>query len=199
MDIAQEKRKARTDLRRRLAGILPERLAAASRGACERLAATEEFLRAQTVMIFLPLRYEVDARPLALRAWQDGKTVTVPLVGHNQKHMIPVVVRGFEEPMDADLYGVCTPKSCEPLPVDMIDLVVVPGLGFDREGYRIGRGGGFYDRFLAQPAFGGTTCGLAIDEQVIGRVPVAGHDVALDMLATDGELLRFAPSGMMRK
>jgi 5-formyltetrahydrofolate cyclo-ligase len=126
-------------------------------------------------------------------------TVTVPLVGRAQKHMIPVVVRSLEEPMDADHYGVHWPRSCEPFPIEMLDLVVVPGLGFDRQGHRIGRGGGFYDRFLAQPSFQATTCGLAIREQIVERVPAVDHDAPLDMLSTDTELIRFAASPMMRK
>ena len=197
--IAQEKHALRSELRQRLAGIDASRLADASRRACERLAVTEEFRRASAIMLFLPLRYEIDARALALRAWQDGKTVAVPLVGHLQRHMLPVIVRSLEEPMDADQYGVQTPRGCEPFPIDMLDLVVVPGLGFDRQGRRIGRGGGFYDRFLAQQALRATTCGLAVAEQIVARIPAADHDVPLDMLATDMEVLRFAASPMIER
>lgn len=193
------KRSLRTELRGRLTAVSAERLRAGSKAAAERLAATEEFRAARAIMIFLPLRYEIDARALALRAWQEDKTVTVPLVGNGQRHMIPLIVRSLEEPMDADHYGVSTPRAGEPFPIEMLDLVVVPGLGFDREGGRIGRGGGFYDRFLAQPYFRATTCGLAIAEQVVGRVPTEPHDVPLDMLVTDTHLFRFATAGMMRK
>lgn len=195
--VAQDKRALRVELRGRLARIEADRLAMASRAACERVAATDEFRRASAVMIFLPLRYEIDARVLALRAWQEGKTVTVPLVGHAQKHMIPVTVRSLEEPMDADQYGVQTPCNCQPFPVELLDLVVVPGLGFDRGGRRIGRGGGFYDRFLAQSSLRATTCGLAITEQMVARIPAEPHDVPLDMLATDTDLFRFTASPMM--
>src|SRR5688500_13734165 len=106
VDIAAAKHALRTELRVRLARIGDSRLEAASRAAADALCATDEFRRASAVMIFLPLRYEIDARPIALRAWQEGKTVTVPLVGHAQRHMIPVVVRSLQEPMDADQYGV---------------------------------------------------------------------------------------------
>ena len=198
-DIDHEKRILRAELRRKLGEVGPDRLRDASKAACDRLADTEEFRRAHAVMIFLPLRYEIDARPLALRAWQEGKTVTVPLVGHTQKHMIPVVVRSLEEPMDADQYGVQSPRGSEPFPIDMLELAVVPALGFDREGHRIGRGGGFYDRFLAQPEFQAVACGLAIEEQVVDHIPTAPHDVPLDMLATDSRLLRFAATPMIRK
>lgn len=179
-------------LRQKLMQMDAGELARRSQLAAERVTATREFRAATAVMLFLPLKYEIDARPIALKAWQAFKTVTVPLVGYEQKHMLPVVIRSLEEPLVADRYGVATPRSAEPFPVEMIDLVVVPGLGFDREGRRIGRGSGFYDRFLSQARFAGKTCGLALAEQVVDEVPCAGHDVRLDMLVTDGEVMRFA-------
>ena len=81
----------------------------------------------------------------------------------------------------------------------MIDLVIVPGLGFSNNGYRIGRGMGFYDRFLAQPEFIGLTCGLAFSEQIVENLPILDHDVPLSMLATDTGLRRFASSCIEKK
>ena len=186
-----EKRALRARLRQRLTALDASTLAAQSWAAAVRLAQTPEFQRAQTVMVFLPLAYEVDARPVALRAWQAGKTVAVPLVSWKQKHMIPVEIKSLDEPMNVDRYGVQTPKTGIPQPIDSIDLVVVPGLGFDTTGQRIGRGGGFYDRFLRHPQFRGTICGLGFDQQVVDAVPVAAHDMDLQMLVTDQRTLRF--------
>ena len=78
------------------------------------------------------------------------------------------------------------------MPLSFIDLAMVPGLGFTENGHRIGRGMGFYDRFLAQPDFIGRSCGLAFEEQVLESLPVLDHDVPLSMLATDRGLRRFA-------
>jgi 5-formyltetrahydrofolate cyclo-ligase len=73
-----------------------------------------------------------------------------------------------------------------------IDFVIVPGLGFTKRGYRIGRGMGFYDRFLAQTDFMGVSCGLAFEEQIVADLPILDHDVPLSMLATDQGIRRFA-------
>ncbi|MEX2671813.1 MAG: 5-formyltetrahydrofolate cyclo-ligase [Phycisphaeraceae bacterium] len=188
---SQQKKSLRARLRQQLMAVAVDDLAHRSTLAAIRLAESEEFARASAIMIFLPLRCEIDARPLALRAWQQQKTVTVPLVSYQQKHMLPVVIRSLDEPMRADQYGVRVPATHEPLPIDMVDLVVVPGLGFDRLGHRIGRGGGFYDRFLAQSSFQGMTCGYALDEQLVDHVPIHAHDVPLNMLVTDRQTLRF--------
>jgi 5-formyltetrahydrofolate cyclo-ligase len=78
------------------------------------------------------------------------------------------------------------------MPVNMIDLVIVPGLGFTPTGHRIGRGMGFYDRFLAQRDFIGLSCGLAFEEQIVESLPMLDHDIPLGMLVTDKGIRRFA-------
>lgn len=188
------KKNLRTRMRQALKRVDPGLLHSRSVAAAERLVRTDEFRRATTIMMFLSLPGEVDTRAIGLRAWQEQKVVTVPLVGHEQKHMIPVVLRSFDEPMDEDRYGVRTPTTGEPMPIELIDLVVLPGLGFDTLGHRIGRGGGFYDRFLARPEFRGIACGIAMDVQVVEAVPLNGHDRQVDMLVTETRVMRFKHS-----
>jgi 5-formyltetrahydrofolate cyclo-ligase len=87
----------------------------------------------------------------------------------------------------------------KPVPVNLVDLVIVPGLGFTANGYRIGRGMGFYDRFLAQSDFIGLSCGLAFEEQVVDELPVLDHDMPLSMLVTDNGIRRFASNCIQQK
>ena len=70
-------------------------------------------------------------------------------------------------------------------------MVIVPGLGFDKDGNRLGRGRGFYDRFLAHPEFKGVACGLAFEEQFVSEIPVGPLDRHVDMLVTDKKVRRF--------
>ena len=78
-------------------------------------------------------------------------------------------------------------------------MVIVPGLGFTVGGHRIGRGMGFYDRFLAQGDFLGVSCGLALEEQVVEEIPVLDHDIPLSMLVTDRGIRRFASNCIEQK
>jgi len=71
--------------------------------------------------------------------------------------------------------------------------VIVPGIGFDLQGNRLGRGRGVYDRFLAHRDWAGVACGLALEEQVLDSVPVSEHDMKIQMLVTDAAVHRFAP------
>lgn len=185
------KKAVRAQLRQVLKNLPAMELHRRSVAATDRLVAEPEFQASGGIMLFLPLPYEVDAQPIAIRAWQAGKTVTVPYVQQRQRHMIPLEINNLGEPMHTDRMGLRTPARHRPIPLEMIDLVVVPGLGFDLAGRRLGRGGGFYDRFLGRPEFQGVACGLALEEQLVDRVPAAAHDVNVSMLATDQRLIRF--------
>ena len=137
---------------------------------------------------------EVDTASLALRCWQAGKQVVVPKVSWDQRRMLPVEIHSLQTGLTSTGPGIREPIAGQPIPVDFVDLVIVPGMGFTERGHRIGRGMGFYDRFLAQPEFVGLSCGLAFEEQVLPELPVLDHDMPLSMLITDRGIRRFASS-----
>jgi 5-formyltetrahydrofolate cyclo-ligase len=184
----------RQQLRNALASLTPQDLHAKSAKACGFITSSPEFAAARCVMVYLSMQQEVDTAPLALKAWQTGKTVVVPKVSWEGKRMLPVEITSLQCGLTVTGPGVREPISGRPVPVGEIDLVIVPGLGFTPQGYRIGRGMGFYDRFLAQGDFIGLSCGLAFTEQIIPALPILDHDMPLSMLATDQWLHRFATS-----
>ena len=163
------------------------------------ISASPEFDAARVIMLYLSAPLEVDTAPIALRAWQAGKTVVVPKVSWDQRRMLPVEITSLTTGMTTTGPGVREPIAGRPMPVEFIDFVVVPGLGFTNCGYRIGRGMGFYDRFLAQSEFVGVSCGLAFDEQIVEQLPLLDHDIPLSMLATDKGLRRFASNCIEKK
>ena len=186
------KRALRKEMLATLAAMSPQTVAAKSLQACRRLTDLEEFRSAQTVMIYLPMPHELDTGALALAAWQDGKTVVAPRVFWGQRHMVPVVCQSLnDKDLSPGRFGVREPLEGEPWPLEEIDLVVAPALAFDRQGHRLGRGGGFYDRFLASALLKATACGLGFAEQVVDQLPIADNDRRLDVLVTDKEVLRF--------
>lgn len=166
--------------------------------ACTLVSQTAEFNAARVIMLYLSTPTEPDTAPLALRAWQDGKTVVVPKVSWDQRRMLPVEITSLQTNIEVIGPGVREPTSGAPIPVDLVDLVIVPGLGFSVDGHRIGRGMGFYDRFLAQREFLGVSCGLAFEEQVLDSLPLQAHDMPLAMLVSDRMVRRFASHAMPR-
>ncbi len=186
-----DKPQLRRQLQDKLLALRPEQRDRKSRQACERLVATEQFQNSSTVMLFVSLPYEVDTSEAILNAWQLGKTVAVPKVSWEQKHMIPVQIKSLETGFSTEALGLRNPTAGVPIPLGDIDLVVTPGLGFDRQGNRLGRGGAYYDRFFAHDELRACRCGFAFAEQVIDALPVTEHDQPVDLLVTDKEIMHF--------
>ena len=190
----------RRQLRETLAAMADADRHAKSLAACRLVATSPEFDAARVVMLYLSTPTEVDTAPLALRCWQQTKSVVVPKVSWDQRRMLPVEISSLKDAMTTSAGGaVREPVSGKPIPLDLIDIVIVPGLGFTPKGYRIGRGMGFYDRFLAQPEFVGLSCGLAFEEQVMADIPVLDHDMPLSMLVTNQGIRRFASNCIWTK
>lgn len=142
-------------------------------------------------MVFLSLPNEIDTSPLVLRCWQDRKRVLAPKVSWSQRRMMPVEIRSLTDDLAVSTMGIREPVSGIPFPISMIDLVIVPGLAFDDYGNRLGRGRGFYDRFLVHPEFKGIACAMGIEDQVVPNVPVGPLDRHVDMIVTDEQVRRF--------
>jgi 5-formyltetrahydrofolate cyclo-ligase len=187
---------SKADVRRSFRAVLeamsPQDRQTRSIAACALLSSAAEFQQASVVMLFLSTPIEIDTAALALKCWQAGKTVVVPKVSWDQKRMLPVEISSLHTGLTTSGHGIREPAGGKPVPVDLIDLVVVPGLGFTRSGYRIGRGMGFYDRFLGAPEFVGVSCGFGFEEQVMAEMPLQDHDARLNMLVTDSGIRRFA-------
>jgi 5-formyltetrahydrofolate cyclo-ligase len=184
----------RRELREKIAAMTLQQRHIKSLAACTLLAGAPEFAQARVVMLYLSTPEEVDTAPLALRCWQAGKSVVVPKVSWDQRRMLPVEISTLQTGITSTGPGIREPIAGKPIPLDLIDLAIVPGLGFSVTGHRIGRGMGFYDRFLAQSDFVGRSCGLAFEEQIVEALPVLDHDMSLSMLVTDSGIRRFAPS-----
>jgi len=194
MAVTTDKSMIRAQLRAKLAQMSDADRRAKSVAACGLIAASPEFAAARVVMLYLSTAMEVDTSPLTLKCWQTGKTVAAPKVSWDQRRMLPVEITTLQTGLTTNDKGIREPIAGKPIPVGFIDLVIVPGIGFTPDGHRIGRGMGFYDRFLAQQDFFGLSCGLAFDEQMIPTLPLLDHDMPLSMLVTDRGIRRFASS-----
>lgn len=142
-------------------------------------------------MLFLSTALEVDTQQLALQAWADLKRVLSPRVSWDQRRMLPIEIKSLVSGVEQGYTGIREPVEGLPVPVSDIDLLAMPGLGFDHQGNRLGRGRGFYERFLSHPDFRGVSCALAFEEQFVESIPVGPLDARVSMLVTDVAVRRF--------
>ena len=185
-----DKVELRGQLRNRLLAMPPEQRKEKSRKACRNLMSMEQYQDASIIMMYLSLPHEVDTSEAILHAWQLGKTVAVPKISWQQRHMIPVRITSLETGFSTGASGLRNPVAGAPIPFGQIDLVVAPALGFDRLGNRLGRGGSFYDRFFANKEVIASRCGLAFAEQLVDSIPTTESDEPVDFVVTDEEVIR---------
>ena len=157
------------------------------------LRAWPTWANARCVMGFLPLAGEVDLRPLLQQAIDRGITVCVP-VSADDGSIIPAQVRSLEpSALQQDAKGVAVPRHVDPVALSDLQVVLVPGLAFDAAGRRLGRGGGFYDRFLPRLGVPAATVGVAFPEQMLAAVPSEPHDARVGWLAISSGVVAAQP------
>ncbi len=149
--------------------------------------ASEAYLRASVLALYAPIHNEVQTAAIFDRALRDGKTVCFPRVSGEGLDFVAVAGPGDLSP---GAFGIGEPRGTQVVAVTAIDTVVMPGIGFDRCGYRLGYGGGYYDRAI------GTACpaelvGLAYDFQLVDELPTEEHDIRLDRIVAPSEVLAF--------
>ena len=169
--------------------------AARSTSICQRLISSRVFEDAMTVMLYMPMRSEVDVIGVALEAFRRGKTVCLPRVEPGRDTMSVVATRSFDnDEMHPDAAGVRSPRGGARVPEAAIDLVVVPGVAFDLNGGRLGRGGGFYDRFLSSLPTTTATIGICFDWQIVDVVPADSRDTPVHAVVTDRRVAHRTPT-----
>jgi 5-formyltetrahydrofolate cyclo-ligase len=185
------RRRAKLMMRRRFKShrrALPA-AAAEARSAAIRERLLAEIAQARAVGLFWPMqeRREVDLRPLDTALRERGVRIAYPRCELDPRHMAFHFVADLAAMAPAAM-GYLEPTSDMPL-VEGLDVVVVPGLAFDARGYRIGYGGGFYDRALPRLCPPGTSIGVAFDFQLAADIPNTPGDVAVDRIVTDQRVL----------
>lgn len=155
----------------------------------KRLLALPEYDAADSVMIYVSKAGEVSTRGLIRRALADGKRVAAPMAVPATRSLILGPVHDFEADLARGRYGVLEPTRTG-VDAAEIDLFIVPGTAFDREGNRLGSGWGYFDRLLGSLPGGRTKVGLAFDFQVVGNLEPEDHDIPVDVVISETETRR---------
>jgi len=186
----------RRTLRAALKALTPAYRAEASLVICETAAELPAFVRANCVALFAPLPSEPDIHPLIEEAWAHRKRVALPFMvqDESQPRLEWRAVTQWSEVVEPGPFGLREPDpaQCPLLDSRELECTFIPGMAFDKTGLRLGRGGGFYDRFLG----GASTAelprfGLMFGCQEVEAVPCEPHDQILPAVITEDGLFRF--------
>ena len=187
------RRRAKQTLRRQMRAVRETLPASAceqrSAKVAKHLATLEEFERARTVLAFSSIRNEVKTRSATETAWSKGKRVALPrvvgmeLVLHLVEPETVLVEGAFAVPEP--------PEGAPPVAPADVDFALVPALAVDPRGYRIGYGGGYYDRLLPKLRHA-CVCAVGYGFQLVSEVPEQPFDVKVDLVVTDEQVIRTA-------
>lgn len=187
--IGDRKRLLRRQAKQVLAGMSERERELRSRSLCSKLWDLPALRSARTVMLYLAMPEEVDLAAIAEKSAAAGKRICVPRMDWAAKTMSPLIVDWNALTTEVREHGVSEPVGGTAARLESVDLVLVPGLAFDEAGRRLGRGAGFYDRFLeayrAKRKAEAAALGVCFEVQVFGEIPADSHDQRLDGLVTE--------------
>lgn len=187
--IKKELRARMKELRRNLA---PEEKAAKDAAILNRITALPEYQKASLVLTYVSTAIEVDTHALIARAIADGKRVAVPYCIPGKVEMLFCQIEGMQD-LSPGTFGVLEPNpEVQPVLTDFSDSVcILPGLSFDLQGYRLGYGKGYYDRFLSK--YRGVNIGVCYNVCLKPLLPHGRYDKMVAILATEKFVKRFVP------
>jgi 5-formyltetrahydrofolate cyclo-ligase len=155
-----------------------------------RLFADKDFMQAGTVLFFVGFGSEVETLPMIEAALRQGKRVVAPKVVKGKLDLELRRIERPEEELVAGAMGILEPREdCPEIPLEEIQLIIVPAVAWDEKGYRVGYGGGFYDHLLAQSK--ALRLGLGLECQILPKVPHYDKDLPVDKLITEDRLRKF--------
>lgn len=175
----EEKRALRIAVGKTLAGLSEEERSASDDAVRRRVQGSTVYQAARRIFCYYSQGREVSTRELIADAMGCGKTVALPVSGKDGE----MYFCRYDGTLRPGLYGIMEPTTGERLVPQQDDLIIVPGLCYDRTGQRLGRGGGYYDRYLA--AHKGITMGLCRDCLLQNALPTAWNDVPVVYVLTE--------------
>ncbi len=192
MDELQEKKiEIRNDIKMMIAKISEKDLLKRIKAIENNLFELANFLESSIALLYVGKEGEVPTNGILERCLAQNKIVVLPAF-QNEKHEMKLMkVDHLETDMVAGRRGVLEPNinRCKLVPIESIDIAIIPGLAFDEKGGRIGTGEGYYDRFIPKLANTTRKVALALDEQILPQVPMDSHDKHVDIIVTDKRVI----------
>ena len=184
INVRERKRELRARFRRYRADCPPELKCQLDEKLTQRFLALDEYKSCDTLFAYISRGIECDTSKIIAQAFADGKRVAVPKCREKSNEMDFYYIKSYDD-LKSGKYGILEPdpELCEPVTVFSQGLCLVPGLCYDLQGYRLGFGGGYYDRFLN--IFEGITAGICYSKCTMNELPRGAFDKATDILVTE--------------
>jgi 5-formyltetrahydrofolate cyclo-ligase len=183
----------RKEILRQRRDMSPEDVAAKSEQILSRLTQLPIIRSPQVILCYMDFRNEVQTEAIIEHLFSLDKIVVLPRVNPHTNHLDLFRIEGFKDLITSPM-GILEPEDnlSQVLPTD-IDLIFAPGVAFDLNGYRMGYGGGYYDKLLPQLRPDCAVIGLAFDLQIVPELPIEDHDQSMDAILTETRWIQANP------
>ncbi len=190
-EIGAAKIQIREDIAKIISSLAESDIAKKVKAIEDRLFEFANFLESKIALLYVSGDNEVQTRNIIKRAYSYNKIVVLPAFNPKTFEMELMKVDQFAQELKPGPRGVLEPNAgrCKIVPIDRIDIAIIPGIAFDEKGGRIGTGRGYYDRLIPNLAITTRKVALTMEEQIIPQAPMESHDKHVDIIITDRRII----------
>jgi len=190
-EIQVTKGQIRDDIARCLQVLSEKQIAAKTKAIENRLFEFANFLESKIILLYINSKSEVPSRNILVRSYHFSKIVVLPAFNTANFEMTLMKVDNLNKDMKVGQRGILEPNParCKMVPIDRVDIAIIPAIALDEKGSRIGSGEGYYDRLIPNLAITTRKVALAFEEQIIQQVPTESHDKHVDIIITDKRII----------
>ncbi len=191
----EEVQESKSDIRNRVVtaiqALSEKELAAKTAQIENRLFGFANFLEANISLLYMPQKFVVDTKKIIQRCLNYRKIVTLPAFNTEKHEMQPYKVDAFDTDMTLGPRNILEPdpERCKIIPIERIDIAIIPGVALDEKGGRIGSGEGYYDRFIGKLPITTRKVALSLECQIVQQVPMESHDRFMDIIITEDRVI----------
>jgi 5-formyltetrahydrofolate cyclo-ligase len=186
-DLKQSKNKIRKDMITALESLSENEIALKTRKIENRLFDFANFVEANIAMLYISSPGEVSSRNIITYCLDYRKIIVLPAFDPQKYRIRLFKIDNIEKDLKPGTRGILEPDTarCKPVPVECLDIAIIPGIAFDEKGGRIGSGEGYYDRFIPKLPITTRKVSIAFEDQIIPQIPMESHDKHVDIIITN--------------
>ncbi|MEJ2037709.1 MAG: 5-formyltetrahydrofolate cyclo-ligase [Desulfosarcinaceae bacterium] len=190
-EIRDKKQEIRNNMLARIAALPADDIAARTRAVENRLFEFANFLEARIALLYTPIQGEVDTAEIIRRSYMYNKIIVLPSFDPVRHRMTLLKVDDVEKDLVPGPRGNMEPNParCKVVPLDCLDIAMVPGIAMDEKGARIGSGQGYYDRLIPDLPITTRKVGLIFEDQILPVIPMESHDKHIDIVITEDRVI----------
>ncbi len=190
-EIREKKQELRSEMVRKITALPQEQLAAKTKAIENRLFEFANFLESRIVLLYTPAQVEVNTMEILKRSYLYNKIVVLPVFDAQNRATRLYKVDDLSKDLVTGLRGNLepNPKRCKSVPMDCLDIAIVPALAMDEKGGRLGLGKGCYDRLIPDLPMTTRKVGLVLEAQILANVPTESHDKHVDIVITEERIV----------